>query len=60
MDFLDHTAGVLRYRHPVVNENPANDQYTIFGFHLPSHFTRQRPATCLDLPRCQRGGKRAL
>src|SRR5712692_4201047 len=44
----------------MVDENPANDEYAILGFHLATHFTCQSPATCFDLPRCQRGGKRAL
>jgi len=44
----------------MVNENPANDKYAILGFHFATHCARQSSATCLDVPRCQRGGKRAL
>ncbi len=44
----------------MVNEDPANDQYAILGFHLATYFTGQSPTTGFDLPRCQRGGKSAL
>lgn len=60
VDLLDRTAGVLGRCQPVVNENPANDKYAILSFHLATHLTRQSPAACFDLSRCQRGGKRAL
>ena len=60
MDLLDHAADVFGRYQPVANENSANDEYAILGFHLAPHFTHQSPATGLDLPRCQRGGKCAL
>jgi len=60
MNLLDRTTGVFGRYQPMANKNPANDKYTILGFHLATYFTRQSPATCFDLPRCQRGGKRAL
>jgi len=60
VDLLDHTADVLGRCQSMVNENPANDKYAILGFHFATHCARQSSATCLDVPRCQRGGKRAL
>lgn len=60
MDFLDHTADILRRCQPMVNKNPANDKYAILGFHLATHVARQSAAPCFHLSRCQRGGKRAL
>jgi len=44
----------------MANENPANDEHSILGFYLATHFTPQSSATGFDLPRCQRGGKCAL
>jgi hypothetical protein len=60
VDLLDHPADVLGRCQSVVDENPANDKHAILGFHLATHVTCQSPAACFDLPRCQRGGKRAL
>jgi len=60
MGLLDHTADVIGRCHSMVNEDPANDKHAVLSFHFATHIARQSSATCLNVPRCQRGGKRAL
>jgi hypothetical protein len=45
---------------PVVNEDSPNHQDSFLDLHLASHFAAEGAAPCLDIPRCQRGGKCAL
>ncbi|HMK28754.1 MAG TPA: hypothetical protein VK473_03650 [Terriglobales bacterium] len=60
MNLLDHSTGAFGRYQPMANENSANNEYAILGFYFSTHFTPQSSVTGFDLPRCQRGGKRAL
>ena len=58
--FLDDAANVLREYEPMVDENAPNHQDALLGFDLAPHVAAECPSACLDIPRCQRGGKCAL
>jgi len=45
---------------PVMDEDAPNYQNSLFSLHLAADIAAQCPTACFDLPRCQRGGKRAL
>lgn len=60
MHFFDDVTNVFWNREPVVNEDSPNHQDALLGLHLAPHIAAERPAACLDIPRCQRGGKCAL
>lgn len=44
----------------MVDENATDDEDAVLGLHLAAHVARERASAGLDVPRCQRGGKRAL
>jgi len=60
MHFLDCVADVLGRGQAMADENATNDEDAIFGLHLAAYVAGERPPACPDVPRCQRGGKRAL
>ncbi len=60
VDFLDHVADVLWYPQPMVDENSTNDEDAVIGLYFAAYVAGKRPSACLDIPRCQRGGKGAL
>ena len=60
MHLLDRVVDVLGCFQPMVNENAANDENTVLGLHLAADIARERSLAGLDVPRCQRGRKRAL
>jgi hypothetical protein len=45
---------------PVMDEDTPNHQNSLFSLHLAADLAAKRPTACFDVPRCQRGGKRAL
>jgi len=44
----------------MVDEDASNHQDAILGFDLAPHVAAECPSACLNIPRCQRGGKCAL
>ena len=60
VDFLNHVTDLLWYCQSMVDENPTNDEDAVFGFYFAAYVARECPFARLDVPRCQRGGKRAL
>ena len=58
--FFHDTTNVLRNHKLVVNEDSTNHQNSFLGLHLSAHLAAEGAAACLDIPRCQRGGKCAL
>ncbi len=60
MHFFHNTTNILWNRESVVNEDSPNHQDSFLGFHLAAHVAAESASTCLDIPRCQRGGKCAL
>ena len=60
VDILDRVARVLGRHQAMVYQDAANDEDAFLRFHLATHVAGEGPSTCLNLPRCQRGGKRAL
>ena len=60
MHFFDRAADVLRSDQAMVDENATNDENAILNLYLATNVARECPLSCLDIPHCQRGGKRAL
>ncbi len=60
VDILDRVARVLGRYQAMMYKDAVNDEDAFLRFHLPTHVAGECPSTCLNLPRCQRGGKRAL
>jgi len=60
MNFFDYGVVAFRCRQAMRHVDAADYQYTILSLHLTPNFARECPLPCLDLPRCQRGGKGAL
>ena len=60
VDILDRVARVLGRYQAMMNRDAVNDEDAFLRFHLATHVAGKCPSTCLNLPRCQRGGKRAL
>ena len=60
VDVLDYVAHILGRGQSMVNENSTNNQDAVLGFHLAAHVAGECSLPRLDVPRCQRGGKRAL
>jgi hypothetical protein len=60
MHFLDRVADILGRGQAMADKNPTNDEDAIFGLHLAAYVAGERSPAGLDIPRCQRGGKRAL
>ena len=60
MHLLDRAADILASFQAMVNENATNDEDAVLGLHLAAHIAGKCPLARLDVPRCQRGGKRAL
>ncbi len=60
VDILDRVTRLLGRYQTMMNQDAANDQDAFLRLHLATHVTGECPSTCLNLPRCQRGGKRAL
>jgi hypothetical protein len=44
----------------MMDEDTPNHQNSLFSLHLAADIAAKRPMACFDVPRCQRGGKRAL
>lgn len=60
MHFLDRVADVLGRDQAMVDKNATNDEDAVFRLHLAAYVAGERSPACPDVPRCQRGGKRAL
>lgn len=60
VDVLDRAANVVGGDQAMVNADATNDEHAVLRFDLATHVAGERPSTCPDLPRCQRGGKGAL
>ena len=58
--FFDRVADVLSGGQAMVDENAANDENAVLRLDLTTHVAGQCSLSCLDIPRCQRGGKGAL
>lgn len=58
--FFDPVADVLRSDQAMVDENATNDENAVLGLYLATHVARECLLSRLDIPHCQRGGKRAL
>lgn len=43
-----------------MDEDTPNHQNSLFSLHLAADIAAKCPPACFDVPRCQRGGKRAL
>ena len=41
----------------MLDEDAANHKDAFLGFDLAAHVAAECPSACLDIPRCQRGGK---
>jgi hypothetical protein len=57
---IDHVTKIFWNRESMTDRNPPDHQNPIFGLNLTTHIAAESSSTCLDVPRCQRGGKCAL
>jgi hypothetical protein len=60
MHFFDRVADLLWRGQAMVDEKTTNDKNAILSLYLATHVAGECSLSCLDIPRCQRGGKGAL
>jgi hypothetical protein len=60
VDFRHDLPNVFWNYNPVMDEDTPNHQNSLFSLHLAADIAAKCPTACFYVPRCQRGGKRAL